>query len=293
MVGLSISSSRETDCRPHLTQPSKASSTNPGADGTPLRSSQHSTASTDNVVANKIGTLGEFIRLDTKNFLEYGSWERLFHSVKGRSNFTPYLECLPHRAAALLHRYAKTGVPVIVQSPPWSLAQKDTAIARGDHPSVQAFKEFVLEEMQDMRQKGIFLLLPYKHLRHHPSLRISPLGCVPQLEQRPRIINDYTISGVNPSTVKMAPQEAMQWGRTFHRVLWYIFTADRRHGPVLLSKTDLVDGFYQLPLTPSRALKLAFVSAARWLAQSGRPYPFANGMDRITTCLLSGYRDDR
>ena len=55
----------------------------------------------------------------------------------------------------------------------------------------------------------------------------------------------------------MAQQEAMQWGRTLHRVLWYTFTADRRHGPVLLSKTDLSDGFYQLHLTPTGALKLA------------------------------------
>ena len=40
--------------------------------------------------------------------------------------------------------------------------------------------------------------------------------------------------------------------------------ADQRHGPVLLSKTDLSDGFYQLHLTPSGALKLAvpFPSAA-------------------------------
>ena len=34
-------------------------------------------------------------------------------------------------------------------------------------------------------------------------------------------------------------------------------SADWRHGPVLLSKTDLSNGFYQLPpLTPSGALKL-------------------------------------
>ena len=49
----------------------------------------------------------------------------------------------------------------------------------------------------------------------------------------------------------------MQWGRTINRVLWYIYTADQRQGPVLLSKTDLSDGFYQIPLTPSGALKLA------------------------------------
>ena len=49
----------------------------------------------------------------------------------------------------------------------------------------------------------------------------------------------------------------MQWGRTLHQVLWFIYNADRQHGPVLLSKTDLSNSFYQTPLTPTGALKLA------------------------------------
>jgi hypothetical protein len=47
------------------------------------------------------------------------------------------------------------------------------------------------------------------------------------------MINDYAFSGVNPETVKMAPREAMQWGRTLNRILWYVYTADRRQGTVL------------------------------------------------------------
>jgi len=58
------------------------------------------------------------------------------------------------------------------------------------------------------------------------------------------MINDYTFSGINPQTVKRAPPEAMQWGKALYRLLWYVFTADQHHGPVLLSKTDLSDGFY-------------------------------------------------
>jgi len=108
-----------------------------------------------------------------------------------------------------------------------------------------------------MRKNGIFIILPYSVLRDLPQLRISPVGCVPQQERRPRMICDYTYSGVNPQTVKRAPPEAMQWGRTLHRILWYVFTADQGHGPVLLSKTDMSNGFYQLHITPSGALKLA------------------------------------
>jgi len=58
--------------------------------------------------------------------------------------------------------------------------------------------------------------------------------------------------------VKQAPLEAIQWGKALHRLLWYVFTADQGHGrPVLLSKMDPPDGFYQLLLMPSGALKLA------------------------------------
>ena len=107
-----------------------------------------------------------------------------------------------------------------------------------------------------MQQKGIFVVLSYHLVRNQSQLRLSPMGCVPQRERRPCMINDYTFSGVNEATLKMVPPEAMQWGKTLHRLLQYIFTADARHGPVLLSKTDLSDGFYQLGLTPTGALKL-------------------------------------
>ena len=227
MVGPSTSTTvNDADCRPHLALPLGAASSVAGAHDTTSHGGPTSSTNNSNIAATKVNTLGEFINMDTVNFLDYG-WERLFHSVKGRTNFTPHLDCLPHRAAALLDRYARTGVPVVVRSAPWSLTQKDAAMTRGNHPSVKVYEDFVAQEMLDMRKKGIFLLLPYELLREQPALRISPLGCVPQRERRPRIINDYTFSKVNPSTVKLAPPEAMQWGRTFHRVLWYIFTADR------------------------------------------------------------------
>ena len=205
---------------------------------------------------NLESTLGEFIQSDY-DYLIRNSWSHLFHKVKGRSNFSPQLHRMSHRARGLLERYASDGVPVILNTEPWTFEAKDAVMLRGNHPSTAAFSNFITSEMTDMRSKGMFVILPYKALRHLDPLRISPLGCVPQRERRPRIINDYTYSGVNPATVKMAPPEAMQWGRTLQRVLWYVFTADRRRGQVLLSKTDLSDGFYQLHLNPTGALKLA------------------------------------
>ena len=157
----------------------------------------------------------------------------VFHRIKGRSNFTQDLLHLDHPAAKLLSTYAHTGVPVLLATAPWLLKKKDTNIARGYHPSVCAFSEFIWEEMLEMRKKGIFVILPYNLIWDHPALRISPLGCVPQQERRPWIINDYTFSQVNPFLHKLAADAAMQWGRTLHRVLWFIYNADRQLGPVL------------------------------------------------------------
>ena len=222
-----------------------------------------------NVDPNKLDALGEFIKVDTDFYIDHGSWTDLFHARKGRSNFHDNLLHLRHRAAPLLQQYSKRGVPVLISTKPWTLQQKDAAIRRGNHPSAHAFTDFLRSEMQEMRSKGMFIVLPYSLLRHQPQLKISPLGCVPQRERRPRIINDYTFSEVNPATVTMAPREAMQWGRALNRVLWFIYTADRRHGPVLLSKTDLSDGFYQMNLTPTGALNLAV------------PFPSAPGQPEL------------
>lgn len=171
MVGPSpLNNNNSGDCRPHLTRSSPASNREP-------------TAPLSNITASEINTLGEFIRLDTELYLKHGSWERLFHHVKGRTNFAPHLRRLPHQAMPLLSRYASSGVPIVLQSLPWSLSRKNADIARGNHPSVQAYEDFIRAEMEDMHSKGIFTVLPYGLLRAHPALHISPLGCVPQREQ--------------------------------------------------------------------------------------------------------------
>ena len=246
--------------RPHL-MPSIYGSTS--TSNTIEKYPQHRGARTVNerelsiVEQSKLDELGEFTQLDSTYLSNCGSWSDLFHKVKGRSNFSATLQRLQHQARPLLLRYANQGVPVLLSTKPWTSEEKDAAIKRGNHPSTQAYSDFIRSEMTDMRKKGMFIVLPYSSVRDLPPLRLSPLGCVPQRERRPRIINDYTYSGVNPASVKLAPPEAMQWGRTLNRIMWYILHADSRHGPVLMSKTDLSDGFYQLHLTPTGALKLA------------------------------------
>ena len=56
-----------------------------------------------------------------------------------------------------------------------------------------------------MHIKVMFVVLPNPLLRDFPQLQISPLGCAPQQDRRPHMINDYTYSGINPITIKADP----------------------------------------------------------------------------------------
>ena len=129
---------------------------------------------------------------------------------------------------------------------------------RGSHPSAKhLFAQFLQDEMLDMASRKYWTVVPYKAVRHLPSLKISPAGVVPQRNRRPRTIIDYTFSGVGPATLQVASPHAMQFGRAFQRVLERIVYANPRFGPVHLLKIDLSDGYYRVPLNARGALHLA------------------------------------
>lgn len=142
---------------------------------------------------------------------------------------------------------------------PWSRATKDQAIQRGPHQSSQSERQFVSEEMLDFCQRGYWLVLPYNVVCDWPALRLSPLGVVPQRERRPRLIVDYSFSGVNMDTLHLAPKEAMQFGRALQRVMTTIVHANPRYGPVHLAKIDIADGFYRVWLQLQDIPKLGVV----------------------------------
>ena len=126
--------------------------------------------------------------------------------------------------------------------------------------------------MLDFCAQGYWAVLPYDAVRQWEGLRILPLGVVPQQDRRPRLIVDYSFSGVNDDTVQLAPKESMQFGRALQRVMSTIVRADQRYGPVFLSKIDIADGFYRvwlqcddipklgvaLPTTPGQPFLVAF-----------------------------------
>jgi hypothetical protein len=113
--------------------------------------------------------------------------------------------------------------------------------------------------MADFVEKGYWVVLPYSKVAHLPQLRVSPLGSVPQVNRRPRLIVDLTYSGVNDATVNLVPREAMQFGHALRRVLYKVRRANPKFGPVYLHKIDIADGFYRVWLQAEAALKLAVV----------------------------------
>ena len=129
---------------------------------------------------------------------------------------------------------------------PWTTSQLDAAVHRGPHQSSHQYSDFLRDELADMVDRATWLVLPYALLRHFPNLRVSPMGVVPQHDRRPRPIVDYSYSGVNADTVRLAPVEAMQFGRTLERLITQVVRADPRFGPVQFFKIDIADGFYRV-----------------------------------------------
>jgi hypothetical protein len=107
-----------------------------------------------------------------------------------------------------------------------------------------------------MIDQGFWIVLPYDMVRHHPNLTLSPMGVVPQRDRRDRPIVDYSFSQVNATTLPIAPAEAMQFGRAFERLIYRIYHANRRFGPVYAIKVDLSDGFYRIRVTDSHIFRL-------------------------------------
>jgi hypothetical protein len=109
----------------------------------------------------------------------------------------------------------------------------------------------------DYARMGYWLVLPCQSLRGHPRLKIAPAGVVPQRDCRPRPIIDYSFNAFNQTTVPLAPYQSMQFRNALQRTLQHIAYCNPAFGPPLLSKVDLSDGYYRIPLISDAGLQLA------------------------------------
>jgi hypothetical protein len=154
--------------------------------------------------------------------LHWLGWNKFFrqHYSHTYPSLRPNIRHLPHPAAPFLSRLASVGVPAPSQRTPWTTAQQDAAVTRGPHPSARhQYTDFLLDDMYTYVTSGYWLVLPYSALRGHPHLKIAPSSVIPQRERRPRLIMDYTYNQVNPTSLPLAPTQAMQFGTALQRIL--------------------------------------------------------------------------
>ena len=212
--------------------------------------------STSTIVQDRLGMYVDLYRLQLASS---ESWSAFATAVRGRSTLSENLESFPHPAAPLLCEMRDLGVPVQCFGPEWSAERLEECLRRGSHKSASEYAEFVREEMADFCDMDYWVVLPYEDVQYLEWLRLSPLGVVPQRERRPRLIVDLTFWGVNDETISYVPKEAMQFGRSFERLIFNVRHANPSFGPVYLAKFDIANGFYRVPLDPETALALSVV----------------------------------
>ena len=198
----------------------------------------------------QLSNLGTYIERDTR-LLEQLGWHQFIRARRGRSDLSPTVDHISHPARSHLRHLRKRGARVPMATAPWSEARLASTMARGPHKSAFEYTSFLGEELVQFVLKGQWIVLPYSAVctlprRTRRQLRISPMGVVPQRDRRPRVIVVYSYFQVNDETVKLAPREAMQFGKALERVLRKIVEADPMHGPTYLLKIDIADGFYRI-----------------------------------------------
>ena len=71
------------------------------------------------------------------------------------------------------------------------------ALRYGAHSSATKETTFVQKELQEQARAGHIALFPLRAVRHLPKLWLSPLAAIPQQGRKPRLIYDFSWSGLN------------------------------------------------------------------------------------------------
>ena len=75
---------------------------------------------------------------------------------------------------------------------------------------------------------------------------VIPLAAIPQRGRKPRLIYDFSWSGLNEAVTQVAHKEAMGFGKALYRVIVCILTAPPKLGPTFLNKVDLADAYMRI-----------------------------------------------
>ena len=200
--------------------------------------------------------LGKCIEIDSLALKKLG-WKKLVQEKRKRGDIGP-LE-FQHPANRLIKQYQVNGVPVKLKTQPWGKKRLLQALHRGPHRSCFDHLSFLQHEFVDMINKDQWIVLPYDDVKDLPGLRLSPPGCIPQRDRRPRWICDYSYYDINAETIELFAADAMQFGHALERILRQILLADPALGHIKLIKVDIADGFYRIALNIEDIPKLGVI----------------------------------
>ena len=126
------------------------------------------------------------------------------------------------------------------------------------HDSDSKEVEFIHTELANQVQAGHVVVFPLETITPLQNLWLSPVEVNLQVGRRPRLIFDFTWSGLNNIAESLSPMEAMRFGGALLHILKQVLTADLRLGPVYLSKVELAYDYMRLWVSmedfPSAAL---------------------------------------
>ena len=114
------------------------------------------------------------------------------------------------------------------------------------HSSATKETTFARKELQEQAQAGHIALFPLRAVRHLPKLWLSPLAAIPQRDRKPRLIYDFSWSGLNEAVTQVAHKEAMRFGKSLYRVIYCILNTSPKLDPTFLNKVDLANAYMRI-----------------------------------------------
>ena len=177
------------------------------------------------------------------NFLGAREKEVGFSQTCTEVRGSPDLDMLPtgaHPAAPLLRHAAEHGVPIAFPRGMYE-EERDDAILYGMHASARKEAEFIHMNLAEQIQAGHVAVFTLEAVTSLKNLWFSPIAVIPHVGRRPQLIYDFTWSGLNNTSERLSPMDAMRFRGALQRILKEVLTADPRLGKVYHTKLNLAD----------------------------------------------------
>jgi hypothetical protein len=203
-------------------------------------------------------SLGAIVQHTSHSFANAASWQNYFISCRDQSDISTQFSHLHHPAAHLLNHMRRNGAPALTTTPAWSHWRIQQALRRGTTNQPTTMSNFArgihgYDSKRSLDRPTSFQCHKTSPLASESSRRRTSTRASPTNYLRLQFLWRQC------RTAALAPFESMQFGRTVHCLLQQISMANPRFGPVYMSKLNIVDDFYRIPLRVEDIPKLGVV----------------------------------